>query len=81
MDPRNQKRCDEVETILIEEISNNILDSNQSFSAMCDASNFGIGAALSQSHQGNKKNQYQQTQDFSHKQNSDSQYLGENAQL
>ena len=40
-----------------EQISNTISDPNQPFYAMCDASNFGIGAALLQSHSGiNKMN-------------------------
>ena len=40
-----------------EEIKNLLTDQNQPFYAMCDASNFGIGAALLQSHSGiNKMN-------------------------
>ena len=35
---------------MTEQISNKIPDPNQPFYAMCDASNFGIGAALLQSH-------------------------------
>ena len=41
--------------LLTEQISNTIPDSNQPFYAMCDAFNFGTGAAISQSHQGTKK--------------------------
>ena len=41
--------------LLTEKISNTIPDPNQSFYAMCDASNFGIGAALLQSHNGTNK--------------------------
>ena len=53
----HQKRFEEVKTIVTEQLSNTISDLDQSFYAMCDASNFGIGAALLQSHNGtNKKN-------------------------
>ena len=38
-----------------EQISNTIPDPDQPFYAMCDASNFGIGAALLQSHNGTNK--------------------------
>ena len=41
--------------LLTEQISNTIPDPNQTFYAMCDASNFGIGAALLQSHSGTNK--------------------------
>ena len=41
--------------LLTEQISNTIPDPNQPFYAMCDASNFGIGAALLQSHNGTNK--------------------------
>ena len=41
--------------LLTEQISNTIPDPNQPFYAMCDASNFGIGAALLQSHSGTNK--------------------------
>ena len=41
--------------MLTEQISNTIPDPNQPFYAMCDASNFGIGAALLQSHSGTNK--------------------------
>ena len=53
----HQKRFEETKTLLTEKISNTIPDPDQPFYAMCDASNFGIGAALIQSHNGtNKKN-------------------------
>ena len=53
----HQKRVEEVKTIVTEQISNTISDPDQPFYAMCDASIFGIGAALLQSHNGtNKKN-------------------------
>ena len=52
-----EKRFEETETILTEQISNTIPDPDQPFYAMCDASNFCIGAALLQSHSGtNKRN-------------------------
>ena len=41
--------------LLTEQISNKIPDPNQPIYAMCDASNFGIGAALLQSHNGTNK--------------------------
>ena len=41
--------------LLTEQISKTIPDPNQPFYAMCDASNFGIGAALLQSHSGTNK--------------------------
>ena len=41
--------------MLTEQISNTIPDPNQPFYAKFDASNFGIGAALLQSHSGTKK--------------------------
>ena len=50
----HQTRIEEIKKFLIEQISNTIPDPNQPF-AMCDASNFGIGAALLQSHNGTKK--------------------------
>ena len=53
----HQTRFEEIKKLLSEQISNTIPDPNQPFHAMCDASNFGIGAALLQSHKGtNKKN-------------------------
>ena len=48
----HQARFEEIKKLLTEQISNTIPDSNQPFYAMCDASNFGIGAALLQSHSG-----------------------------
>ena len=51
------KRFEETKTLFAEQISNTIPDPDQPFYAMCDASNFGIGSALLQSHSGtNKKN-------------------------
>ena len=41
----HQTRFEEIKKLLTEQISNTIPDSNQPFYAMCDASNFGIGAA------------------------------------
>ena len=46
---------EEIKKLLTEQISNTIPDPNQPFYAMCDASNFGIGAALLQSHNGTNK--------------------------
>ena len=51
----HQAQFEEIKKLLIEQISNTIPDSNQPFYAMCDASNFGIGAALLQSHNGTNK--------------------------
>ena len=51
----HQTRFDEYTKLLTEQISNTILDPNQPFYAMCDGSNFGIGAALLQSHCGTIK--------------------------
>ena len=51
----HQTRFKEIKKLLKEQISNTILDPNQPFYAMCDASNFGIGAALLQSYSGTKK--------------------------
>ena len=48
----HQTRFNEIKKLLREQISNTIPDPNQSFYAMCDASNFDIGAALLQSHSG-----------------------------
>ena len=46
-----------MKTLLTEQISITRPDSNQPLYAMCDASNFGIGASLLQSHKGtNKRN-------------------------
>ena len=54
----HQTRYEEIKKLLIEQISNTIPDPNQPFYAMCDASNFGIVAALLQSHSGTKKRPY-----------------------
>ena len=51
----HQKRFKEIQTLLTEQLSSTIPDPNQPFYAMCDASNFGIGAALLQSHNGTTK--------------------------
>ena len=51
----HQIRFEEIKKLLTEQISNKIPDPNQPFYAMCDASNFGIGAALLQSHNGTNK--------------------------
>ena len=51
----HQTQFEEIKKLLIEKISNRIPDPNQPFYAMCDASNFGIGAALLQSHSGTNK--------------------------
>ena len=51
----HQTRFEEIKKLLTEQISNTIPDPNQPFYAMCDASNFGIGAALLQSHSGTIK--------------------------
>ena len=51
----HQARFEEIKKLLTEQISNTIPDPNQPFYAMCDASNFGNGAALLQSHNGTNK--------------------------
>ena len=51
----HQAQFEENKKLLTEQISNTIPDPNQPFYAMCDASNFGIGAALLQSHNGTNK--------------------------
>ena len=51
----HQKRCEQIKTLLTEQLSNTIPDPDQPFYAMCDASIFGIGAALLQSHNGTNK--------------------------
>ena len=51
----HQTRFEEIKKLLTEQTSNTISDPNQPFYAMCDASNFGIGAALLQSHSGTNK--------------------------
>ena len=50
-----QRRFGEYKKLLTEQISNTIPDPHQTFYAMCNASIFGIGAALLQSHNGTKK--------------------------
>ena len=49
------KKFEETKTLFTEQISNTIPDPDQPFYAMCDASNFGIGSALLQSHNGKNK--------------------------
>ena len=44
----HQKRFEEIKILLTEQIPNTIPDPDQPFYAMCEASNFGIGAALLQ---------------------------------
>ena len=51
----HQTRFEEIKKLLLEQFSNTIPDLNQPFYAMCDASNFGIGAALLQSFSGTNK--------------------------
>ena len=51
----HQKRFKEIKTLLTEQLSNTIPDQDQPFFAKCDASNFGNGAALLQSHNGTNK--------------------------
>ena len=48
----HQKRFEEIKALLTEQSSNTIPDPDQPFHAICDASNFDIGAALLQSHNG-----------------------------
>ena len=55
MDNRTPKTFDEIKTLLTEQLSNTIPDPDQPFYAMCDSLNFGIGAALLQSHNGPNK--------------------------
>ena len=50
-----QKRLEEIKSLLTEHLSNTIPNPDQPFYAMCDASDFGIGAALLQSHNGTNK--------------------------
>ena len=52
MHSRTPKWFEEIKTLLTEQLSNTNPDPNQPFYAMCDASIFGIGAALLQSHNG-----------------------------
>ena len=51
----HQKRFEEIKKNLTEQISNTIPGPNQPIYAMCDTSNFGIGAALLQAHNGTNK--------------------------
>ena len=51
----HQKRFDEIKTLRTEQLSNTIPDPDQPFYAMCEASIFGIGAALLKSHNGSNK--------------------------
>ena len=51
----HQTRFEKIKKFRTEQISNTIPDPNQPFYAMCDVSNFGIGAALLQSHNGTNK--------------------------
>ena len=51
----HQQRFEEIKTLLTEHLLNFISDPDQPFCAMCDASNFGFGAALLQSHNGTIK--------------------------
>ena len=52
---KHQTRFEEFKTFLTEQISNTIPDPNQPFYALGDASNFGKGEALLQSHNGTNK--------------------------
>ena len=51
----HQTRFEEIKKLLTEQISKTIQEPNQPFHAVCDASNFGIGAALLQFHNGTNK--------------------------
>ena len=51
----HQARFEEIKRLFTEQISNTIPIPNQPFYAICGASNFGIGAALLQSHKGTNK--------------------------
>ena len=55
MDNRTSKAIGRDKIFLTEQITNTIPDPDQPFYAMCDSSNFGIGAALLQSHSGTNK--------------------------
>ena len=55
MDNRTSKAIRRDKTLLTEQLSNTMSNPDNSFYAMCDASNFGIGAALLQSHNGTNK--------------------------
>ena len=54
----HQKCFDENKPVLSERISITILDPNQPFHAMSDASSFAIGASFSQSHQSTNENEF-----------------------
>ena len=45
----HQKRFEKIKTLITEQVPNTIPDPDQPLYAMCDASHFGIGAALLQS--------------------------------
>ena len=51
----HQTRFEKIKKLLTEQISNTIPNPNQPFYAISDASNFGIGAELLQSHSGTNK--------------------------
>ena len=51
----HQTRFEEIKNFLTEQISYTIPEPNQPFYAMCDASNFGIGAGLLQTYSGTNK--------------------------
>ena len=51
----HQTRYEEIKKLVTEQISNTIPDPNQQFYELCDASNFGHGAALLQSNNGTNK--------------------------
>ena len=52
---KHQTRFKEIKSFLTEQFSNTIPDPDQPFYARCDASNFGIGAALLKTHNGTNK--------------------------
>ena len=69
----HQKRFEERKTLLTEQLSNTVPDPDQPINAMCDASSFGIGASLLQSHNEQIKcTSFPQTLGHSHKLNLDS---------
>ena len=51
----HRKRFEEIKTLLTEQLSSTIPNSDQPFYAMCDAFNFDIGTALLQSRKGTNK--------------------------
>ena len=51
----HQKRFEDIKTLLTEQLSNTIPDPDQPIDAICDDSNFSIGAAFLQSHKGTNK--------------------------